>query len=264
MSIQRVGVDKRRELSGAELDMTIKAAAGIGWICCLCLLGGCAEVVVPGAFTGAGEYYRYTTSNVGRKTLMGNVGQVSAAARSALKKMDIELHAVNPEGSQTEIAASTGELDITIRMEPITAATTKVTVNAIKDYVIKDKATAAEILAQIQAELDREPSLDEAFPRVFVKNECQHPIDVIVYFLAGKNEPQVWRTIGWLNLAPGQKKYAADTHNRFIYFYGETRLDEKLVWTGEILQWFEGKRYGFFRVDMGTDLTDFTQTFSCD
>lgn len=195
---------------------------------------------------------------------MGNVAQVTAATRNALRKMDIGLHSANPEGSEIEIAASTGELDITINMVPITAATTKVTVQAVKDHVIKDKATAAEILSQIQAELDRDPSIDEAFPKVFVKNECQRPIDVMVYYLAGKDEPETWQISGWLSLSPGQRKYAADTHNRYVYFYGETRFEDKLVWNGDILQWFEGERYGFFRVDMGTKLADFTQTFSCD
>jgi hypothetical protein len=48
--------------------------------------------VVPGAFTGAGEIYRYNTSNVVKKTLMGDAGQVKAATRSALKKMDVHFH----------------------------------------------------------------------------------------------------------------------------------------------------------------------------
>jgi hypothetical protein len=32
-----------------------QAIAGMGLIGCIWLLAGCAEVVVPGAFTGAGE-----------------------------------------------------------------------------------------------------------------------------------------------------------------------------------------------------------------
>ena len=227
------------------------------------LLTSCAEVVVPGTFTGAGEYYRYTTTNVGKKTLMGNVSQVTAAAKQALGKMNIQLHTVTPGDSENEIEASTAELDITIKMEPITANTTKVTVNAVKDYVIKDKATAAEILSQIQVELDRSPMPDGNFPKVFVENECKHSIDVIVYYLAGKDEPQSWQTRGWFRLTAGQKKYVAHTHNRYIYFYGEAQLEENLAWSGDILQWFEGKRYGFFKVDMGTNLADFTQSFSC-
>ena len=245
------------------MDLAAIFKAAMGLVYCICLLPGCAAVIVPGTFAGAGEYYRYATTNVGKKTLMGNVSQVSTATQQALKKMNIHLHAVTSETSKTEITASTAELDITVDMIPITANTTKVTVNAVKDYVIKDKATAAEILSQIQVELDRSPSADGAFPRVFVKNECHRSIDVIVYYLSGENEPQIWQTRGWIRLAAGQKKYVANTHNRYIYFYGEGQPEDDLIWTGDILQWFEGKRYGFFKVDMGTRLVDFTQTFSC-
>ena len=101
-------------------------------------------------------------------------------------------------------------------------------------------------------------------PRIIIKNECHRAIDVIVYYLAGKNEPQTWQTRGWFNLASGQKKYVADNHNRYVYFYGETQQNDKLIWAGDFSQWFEGKRYGFFKVDTGTNLVDFTQTFTCD
>ena len=105
-------------------------AAGIGLMGCGCiwLLMGCAEVVVPGAMAGSGEYYRYTTSNVAKETLMGDVRDVTAAARSALNKMDFLLHSVTPYTDETVIFASTSELDITINIVPISTSTTKVIV----------------------------------------------------------------------------------------------------------------------------------------
>ena len=149
-------------------------------------------------------------------------------------------------------------------MEPITATTTKVTVNAVQDHVIKDRATADEILAQIQNELELGQSAQNDFPRIFIKNACNRPIDVIVYGLSGKDEPQTWQTRGWFYLDAGQKKYVADGHNRYVYFYGQTQQADKLVWDGDLYQWFEGKRYGFFKADTGAAMLDFTQTFSCD
>ena len=66
------------------------------------------------------------------------------------------------------------------------------------------------------------------------------------------------------NLAdPGKKKHVVDTHNRYIYFYAESPAGKKRIWTGDLPQWFEGKRYLFFKVDMGTSLEDFTYTFIC-
>ena len=46
---------------------------------------------------------------------MGDVRQVTAAARSALKPMDIRLHSVDPYTDETVMNASTAELDITMK-----------------------------------------------------------------------------------------------------------------------------------------------------
>lgn len=241
-----------------------KVFAGIAAISCAWLMAGCAEVLVPGTLAGGGEAYRYSTANVAKRTFMGNVDQVTAATRKALQKMGIQFQSISTEDAETEISASTAELDIAIEMKPITAHTTKVSVNAVEDYVLKDKATAAEVLDQIQLALDSNPSPDASFPRVFVKNRCRHRIEVIVYYLAGQTGPESWQTRGWFSLDPGQKKYVAVTHNRYIYFYGETPHNNKLTWAGDMSHWFEGNRYPFFKVDMGTTLKDFTQTFNCE
>ena len=238
--------------------------AGIAAVCWVWLMAGCAEVLVPGTLAGGGEAYRYSTANVAKETFMGNVDEVTAATRSALQKMGIQFHSVSAEDDQTEITASTAELDISIELKPITASTTKVSVNAVEDRVFKDKATAEEILDQIRAALDSRLPADKSFPRVYVSNHCRHRIEVIVYYLTGQNGPPSWQTSGWFSLGPDQKKHVADTHNRYIYFYGETAPDKNLTWTGDVLQWFEGNRYPFFKVDMGTELKDFTQTFNCD
>jgi hypothetical protein len=240
-------------------------AAGIGLMGCIGLLMGCAEVVVPGAMAGGGEYYRYATSNIAKETLIGDVRDVTAAARSALKKMGIRLHSVTPYTDETVMFASTPELDITLNIIPISASTTQVIVDAREDRSIKkDKATADEILSQIRAALSRNDSPPEAFSKVFVKNNCRRPIYVAIRFLAGKDEPEHWQTRGWFSLDAGQQKHIADTHNRYIYFYAETRLQDQIYWGGENFHWFEGKRFGFFKADFGNDPEDFTQSFSCD
>ena len=245
----------------AVIKKTVTGAAivSVTW-----LIAGCAEVIVPGTLAGGGEAYRYSTTNVAKKTFMGDVGQVTTATRSALQNMGIHLKSINTEDAETEITASTGDLDISIAMQSITTRTTKVSVNAVKDRVFKDKATAAQILNQIQLALDDQAASDLIFPRVFVKNSCHYPIDIIVYYLAGNSKPPSWQTRGWFNLDPGQKKHVADTHNRYIYFYGETLLDKALTWTGDMSHWFEGRRYPFFKVDMGTTMKDFTQSFKCE
>ena len=44
--------------------------AAIGLLSWLGLLNGCTEVVVPGAMAGGGGYYRYTTSNIAKETVL--------------------------------------------------------------------------------------------------------------------------------------------------------------------------------------------------
>ena len=242
-----------------------QAAAGIGLIGFMGLLIGCAEVVVPGAMAGGGEYYRYTTDNVAKEILMGDVRQVTAAARSALKKMDIRLHSVDPYTDETVMNASTAELDISIKVVAVTTNTTRVIVDAKEDHIIKkDKATADEVLSQIRIALAGKDIQAELYSKVFVKNNCRGPIYVAVRYLAGKNEPEHWQTRGWFKLAAGQKKHIVDTHNRYLYFYAETRLQDKIYWGGEEFHWFEGERFGFFKADIGDTSQDVTQSFKCD
>ena len=196
---------------------------------------------------------------------MGDIRQVTAAAQGALKKMDIRLHSVDRYADETVMSASTAELDITIKIVPVTSSTTRVFVDAKEDHIIKkDKATANEILSQIRIALARKDPQEELYSKVFVKNNCSRPIYVAVRYLTGKNEPEHWQTRGWFTLASGQKKHIIDTHNRYIYFYAETRLKDKLYWGGEDFHWFEGQRFGFFKADIGNASEDATQSFKCD
>jgi Protein of unknown function (DUF3568)/Protein of unknown function (DUF1036) len=234
----------------------------ISWVL---LLSGCAEVIVPGTMAGGGEYYRYTTSNIAKETLMGNMHEVTEAARSSLKKMDIRLYSVTPDTDETIMTASTGELDIIITIKPVTGKTTQVAIDAQKDPILKkDKATADAILSQIRIERAAKDAPEKMVTKVYVKNKCSRPIYVAVRFLGGKNEPEHWKTRGWFALKSGQKKHIADTHNRYIYFYAETRLKDGIFWGGDNFFWFEGKRFGFFRADFGSASRDLTQSFRCD
>ncbi len=257
---------KQRQMpnSNSEKDALIRLIAAIlmmvisGWAL------GCTEVVVPGALIGGGEYYHYTTDNIAKETLTGDVRAVTAAARSALRQMDVRLHSVTPYTDETIIRASTVELNITIKVIPVTASTSQVIVDAREDHIIiKDKATADEILSQIRLALASQDSSAEALSRVFIKNNCPHPVYVAVRFLAGKNEPAHWITRGWFVLSADQTQHIADTHNRFVYFYAETRLKDNLYWGGDNFHWFEGQRFGFFKADFGNETGDLTQTFSC-
>lgn len=111
----------------------------------LLLLSGCAAV----ALTGAGVGVSYTLSNVAYRSFSSPKDQVHHATVDALKKMDIKIINDNRSENGRTIIASTRELDIVIDLEAITPKTTQIKVDARKRYVLKDKATAAEIIHQV-------------------------------------------------------------------------------------------------------------------
>jgi carbon monoxide dehydrogenase subunit G len=68
--------------------------------------------------------------------------------------MDITIIDDSDSKGQRTSKAATGKLDISINLEKITAKTTQIKVDARKNIVLKDKATAAEIIHQVAEKLE--------------------------------------------------------------------------------------------------------------
>lgn len=109
------------------------------------LLSGCTAM----ALTGAGVGVSYTLSNVAYRSFSSPVGRVHHATIDALKKMDITVINDSKSEDGRTITAATKELDIVINLEEVTSKTTQVKVDAREKVVLKDKATAAEIINQV-------------------------------------------------------------------------------------------------------------------
>ena len=109
------------------------------------ILSGCAAV----ALTGAGVGVSYTLSNVAYRTFSSPGDQVHTATVDALNKMGIKIVDDYKSENGRTINASTKELDIEINLEEVTLKTTQIKVDARKSIVLKDKATAAEIINQV-------------------------------------------------------------------------------------------------------------------
>jgi len=101
------------------------------------------------ALTGAGVGASYTLSNVAYRSFSSSRDQVHHATIDALKKMDINIIDDRRSEDGNTITAATKELDIVIILEEVTSKTTQVKVDARKRVVLKDKATAAEIINQV-------------------------------------------------------------------------------------------------------------------
>ena len=109
------------------------------------LISGCAAV----ALTGAGFGASYTLGNVARKTFNFSLNRAHKATILALKKMDIKVVGDTKTEKGRRIKSATETLDIIIDLERVTSKATKIKVNAKKGPILKDKATAGEIIAQV-------------------------------------------------------------------------------------------------------------------
>jgi hypothetical protein len=109
------------------------------------LLSGCTAI----ALTGAGAGISYTLGNVAYRSFSFPVDRVHHATMAALKKMNIKIINDRKIEDGRTITADTKELDIVIDLEEVTSKTTQVKVDARKRVVLKDKATAAEIINQV-------------------------------------------------------------------------------------------------------------------
>jgi hypothetical protein len=147
---------------------------------------GCAAVAISAAGAGAGIGIPYVFTDCADRTLNYSFDQVDRATPKVLKRMDIDLLAETEIENGKKIKASTENLDISIKVEKVTMRATRVIINAKKENLIKDKATAEEIINQLEKSLTTEkaPALPKSPPRVnsrpvgksLTKNEPARPV----------------------------------------------------------------------------------------
>jgi len=119
-------------------------------MCIALLSSGCASILLTGASGGVA----YTVTNVAYKTVTFPFEQVGDAVHAALKRMGIKEAGKKKIENGVEISATTDRLKIYIEIERITGKTTKISVDAKKNVVWKDSATATEIIEQVEKILE--------------------------------------------------------------------------------------------------------------
>ncbi len=132
----------------------------------LCLVGllalqGCAVFAV-GAVTGPAAGIPYTSLGVAEKTFPEEREKVLTALNKALATLDVKTGQITnrEEGGrivQTDLQAYARDLDITISLDQVSERAARVSVDATRNHIFKDKATATEILVQTAANLPPRP-----------------------------------------------------------------------------------------------------------
>ncbi|OGB93490.1 MAG: hypothetical protein A3H39_01510 [candidate division NC10 bacterium RIFCSPLOWO2_02_FULL_66_22] len=120
---------------------------------------GCVVLAV-GAVAAAAAGVTYTVLGTAEKTFNEEYDAVVAALQKALVNLDIKTGDTrkteeNGKVVSTEIQAFARDLTIIITIERITDKATRVIVDASKKYVVKDAATAGEILIQTTSNLPK-------------------------------------------------------------------------------------------------------------
>jgi hypothetical protein len=116
-------------------------------------ISGCASIAISALGASAGLGIPYVFSNCADRTVNFPLEQVNRVTPDVLKRMDIVVHARTWTQSGETILASADEVDILIEMQRVTNKATRITVDAKKSQFLRDKATAEEIINQLEMTL---------------------------------------------------------------------------------------------------------------
>lgn len=131
-----------------------------GWLllaAALFLAQGCATPVapllplaLPAVIAGAGSGISYTFTNIAYRTMTNPAEEVERGVLKAASNMSLKVVKVERKDSSIEISAKTRVHTITVTLERLTPTLTRISVNAKKGYVFKDKTTAFEVIFQTE------------------------------------------------------------------------------------------------------------------
>ncbi len=131
------------------------------------LLNGCAgaglALMTTGAGIGGSVAVEHTMNGIAYKTVVASEADVHRATLHSLKQMDFPVVSDKATDTGYTIIAKAQERDITITLEHISSRTTRMRVTADQDIpLLKDQATATEIIVQTVDSLDHPPVVAQA------------------------------------------------------------------------------------------------------
>jgi hypothetical protein len=129
-------------------------------------LQGCAGIPLAAfsivAGTGAGVGTGHALDSITYKTFTVPLAGLSKATLMTLDRLDMPVTEVANTDEGQAITATAGDRTIEIELDRLTTATTRMRVVAKKNFFIRDRATAAEIVLQTDRTLTDHPHLAKA------------------------------------------------------------------------------------------------------
>jgi len=120
---------------------------------------GCAAVGLTLVGVGASTGSSYIMDSIYHKTFAASEEGLRAATLKTLKRMDITVTEEEATESGRTIVASAGDRTIEIELDRLTTRTSRMRVVAKRPWFFRDRATAEEIIIQIESTLRDEPML---------------------------------------------------------------------------------------------------------
>lgn len=119
----------------------------------------------PGCMTGAGAAgtsVNYALDGIAYRTFSAPADQLQRATLTTLKRMDIAISSNElKEDGCREIVGAAGDRTIYVELEKLTARTTRMRITAKYGWLLRDRATAGEIIAQTERTLDDMPTVTQ-------------------------------------------------------------------------------------------------------
>jgi hypothetical protein len=117
------------------------------------LTSGCAAVALTALGVGGAVGVNHTLNGIVYKTFTEPLPKVKRATLTALKQMEITVDAVEKTKQGEVIKAKASNRAIEVEFEALTPKTTRMRVVADSDGLLKDSATATEIILQTERAL---------------------------------------------------------------------------------------------------------------
>lgn len=127
----------------AALQALIVVAASV-------VLNGCAAVALTAAGVGMATAVSHSLGGIVYKTFAAPHAKVKRSTVAALGHMQIRIVEAKQDRNKEIIRARAADREIELEIESLTPNTTRLTVTATKDRVIRDSATATEIILQTE------------------------------------------------------------------------------------------------------------------
>lgn len=152
-------------------DTASRWIVGVGLAMGLLVNQGCAAAGLTlfgvGAGVSSGTGVSYTLDSIAYKTFTTPVEDLQSATLKSLKRMDITVKESKPSESGKKIVAVAGDRAIEIELDRLTARTSRMQVVAKQGWLLRDRATATEIILQTEQTLDdQQPMARGATPAV--------------------------------------------------------------------------------------------------